>query len=99
MVLFLDAQWPSVLEGPNMDVFRGDLLAMAFEARQNEYLSWRLQDRRKVPSYNAQLGGVIVEFHKHISKDEHYLVTNCLICRKYLSEIKSYSKKIEQAMK
>ena len=73
--------------------------AMDFEARQSEYRAWKLLERRKVPSYNAQLGGVIVEFHRHLSKDEHYLVTNCSICRKYLSEIKSYSKKLEQAMK
>ena len=38
-------------------------------------------------------------FHKHIIKDDHYLVTNCALCRKYLKQIKSYSKKIDQAMK
>jgi hypothetical protein len=26
-------------------------------------------------------------------------VTNCSLCRKYLSQIKSYSKKLDQAMK
>jgi hypothetical protein len=52
-----------------------------------------------VPVYNAHLNEALIEFHEHISKDEHYLVTNCGICRKYLSEIKSYSKKLEQAMK
>ena len=56
-----------------------------------------MQERRNVP--DAQLNGALIDFHNHISKDEHYLVTNCGICRKYLSEIKSYSKKLEQAMK
>jgi|KBSSwiStaDraftv2_1062776.scaffolds.fasta_scaffold72480_3 hypothetical protein len=97
--LDVDAQSPLLVEGHSVDLFRGEVLAMDFEARQSEYRAWKLLERRKVPSYNAQLGGVIVEFHRHLSKDEHYLVTNCSICRKYLSEIKSYSKKLEQAMK
>ena len=52
-----------------------------------------------MPVYDAHLNGALIDFHKHLSKDEHYLVTNCGICRKYLSEIKSYSRKLEQAMK
>ena len=52
-----------------------------------------------MPVYNAHLNGALIDFHNHISKDENCLVTNCGICRKDLSEIKSYSKKLEQAMK
>jgi len=41
----------------------------------------------------------VIEFHNHILKDEHYLLTNYGICRKYIGEIKSYSKKLDHAMK
>jgi hypothetical protein len=75
------------------------VLGRDFEKRQNEFRAWKLEERRNVPVYNAHLSGALIDFHKHISKDEHYLVTNSGICRKYLSEIKSYSRKLEQAMK
>jgi len=75
------------------------MLGRDFEKRQNEFRAWKLQERRNVPVYNVHLNGALIDFHKHILKDEHYLLTNCGICRKYLSEIKSYSKKLEQAMK
>ena len=52
----------------------------------------------QVPVYNARLNNAVIEFHKHISKDAHYLATNCHICRKYLKEIKSASKKLQSAM-
>jgi len=57
----------------------------SFEKRQNEFRARKLQERRNVPVYNAHLNGALIDFHNHISKDEHYLVTNCGICRKYLS--------------
>ena len=69
-----------------------------FEQRQNQYSSWKERERRNVPVYNARLNGALASFHKHIG-DDHYLFANCTICRKYLKEIKTYSKKLEQAMK
>ena len=78
---------------------RAELTGIDFYNRQDAFHSWKQQERRRVPVYNARLNGVLIDFHKHISKDDHYLATNCGICRKYLHEIKSYSKKLEQAMK
>jgi hypothetical protein len=56
-------------------------------------------ERRNVPVYNARLNSAVLAFHEHIIQDGHYLVTNCSLCRKHLSQIKSYSKKLDQAMK
>ena len=81
------------------ELLRTQTLGRDSEKWQNGFRAWKLQERRNVPVYNARLNGALIEFHKHILKDEHYLVINCGICRKYLSEIKSYSKKLEQAMK
>jgi len=80
---------PRITEGPNA----------RFKKRQSESRLWKEQERRRVAVYNVHLNGAVIDFHHHILKDEHYLVTNCGICRKDISEIKSYSKKLEQAMK
>ena len=94
--LILNAQVPQHLR---LELLRGQLLGRDFERRQNEFRAWKLQERRRVPNYNAQLNGAVIDFHNHISKDDHYLLTNCGICRKYIGEIKSCTKKLEQAMK
>ena len=91
----LSAQLPNL----HLVLLRNQLRGRDCEQRHNDFRLWKLQERRNVPVYNAHLNGALIDFHKHISKDEHYLVTNCGICRKYLNEIKSYSKKLEQAMK
>ena len=95
-VVVLNAQTPSYLR---LELLRAQMLGRDFEQRQNDFRLWKLQERRRVPAYNAQLHGAVIDFHNHILKDEHYLLTNCGICRKYIGEIKSYSKKLEQAMK
>ena len=83
----------------SLELLEAQMRGRDFEKRQNDFRLWKLQERRKVPAYNAHLNGAVIEFHNHILKDEHYLLTNCGICRKYLGEIKSYSKKLQQAMK
>ena len=92
----LNAQMPNYLR---FELLRVQTLRRDFEERQNDSRWWKLQERRKVPLYNARLNGAVIEFHNHILKDEHYLLTNYGICRKYIGEIKSYSKKLDQAMK
>ena len=94
-IVVLNAQTPNYLR---LELLRVQTLGRDFEQRQNDFRWWKLQERRKVPLYNARLNGALIEFHNHISKDEHYLLTNCGICRKYLGEIKSHSKKLQQAM-
>jgi hypothetical protein len=95
-VVVLNAQLPDHLR---LELLRAQLLGRDFEQRQNDFCLWKLQERRRVPVYNAHLNGVVVDFHNHILKDEHYLTTNCGTCRKYIHEIKTYSRKLEQAMK
>ena len=95
-VVVLNAQLPDYLR---LELLRAQTLDRDFEQRQNDFSLWKLQERRRVPVYNAHLNGAVVDFHNHILKDEHYLATNCKICRKYIREIKSFSKKLEQAMK
>jgi hypothetical protein len=104
LALLLALQPPVVLNAQMPNYLRLDLLEAQkrgrdFEQSQNDFRLWKLQERRKVPTYNAHLNGAVIKFHNHILKDEHYLLTNCGICRKYIGEIKSYSKKLEQAMK
>jgi len=104
LLLLLITFHPEVLQAQLSRALQFELLRIQMSGRdsekwQNGFRAWKLQERRNVPVYNARLNGALIEFHKHILKDEHYLVTNCGICRKYLSEIKSYSKKLEQAMK
>lgn len=81
------------------ELLRAQMLGRDFKKLQGDSRLWKEQERRRVPVYNVHLNGAVIDFHNHILKDEHYLVTNCGICRKYISEIKSYSKKLEQAMK
>lgn len=95
-IVVLNAQMPSYLR---LELLEAQMRGCDFAQRQNDYRLWKLQERRRVPAYNVHLNGAVVDFHNHILKDDHYLVTNCGICRKYLGEIKSYSKKLEQAMK
>jgi hypothetical protein len=106
MVLpLLLAAWPAALRSQSCCVdFRLELLeaqqtGLEFQRRQTESRAWRDRERRNVPVYNARLNGAVLAFHKHIIQDDHYLVTNCSLCRKHLSQIKSYSKKLDQAMK
>lgn len=74
-------------------------MGIEFQQRQREYQAWQEQERRSVPIYYARLNAAVVGFHKHISKDNRYLTVNCSICRTYLQEIRSYSMKIEKAMR
>lgn len=94
---FLKAQSP--YPNPVLELLRTRSLGIEFERKQAERRLWQQQERRQVPLYNARLNLAVIDFHKHILKDGHYLVTNCSLCRKYVKEIKSYSKKVEQAMK
>ena len=81
LLLLLLALRPAVLNAqmPNLrlEELRTQLLARDFEQRQNDLRLWKLQERRNVPLYNARLNGDVIEFHNHILKDEHYLLTNC----------------------
>ena len=92
----VNAQLPDYLR---LELLGTQMRAREFEQRRQDFRLWKLEERRRVPLYNVRLNGAVVDFHKHISKDEHYLLTNCGICRKYLAEIKSCSKKLERAMK
>ena len=97
--------WPAALRSQSCcPDFRLELLetqqsGREFRQRLLDSRAWRDRERRNVPVYDARLNGFVLAFHKHIIKDDHYLVTNCSLCRKYLSQIKSYSKKLDQAMK
>jgi hypothetical protein len=101
----LFATWPAAIHSQSCcSDFRFELLqtqqmAIEFQQRLLESRAWRDRERRNVPVYNARLNGAVLAFHKHIIQDDHYLVTNCPLCRKHLSQIKSYSKKLDQAMK
>ncbi|MCI0420153.1 MAG: hypothetical protein L0312_13175 [Acidobacteria bacterium] len=95
----LFSQWNPCCADPRLEVLKTYLMGIEFQKRQREYQAWQERERRNVPTYNARLNGAVVAFHKHISKDNHYLTVNCSICRTYLQEIRSYSKKIEKAMK
>ena len=92
----VNAQMPNSLR---LELLEAQMRRYEFDQRRNDFRLWKLQERRRVPVYNVHLNGAVIEFHNHIVKDEHYLVTNCRLCRKYIGEIKSYSKKLEQAMK
>ena len=102
LLLFI---WPSSVHSqsccpdPRLDLLITQLRSAEFKQRQMEYRAWKDLERRNVPVYNARLNGAVIAFHKHITKDDHYLVTNCKLCRKHLEQIRSYSKKLEQAMK
>lgn len=85
--------------GFHPDLLQSQQMAAQFRQMQLEYRAWRDRDRRNVPVYNARLNGAVIAFHKHITKDDHYLTTNCSLCRKHLSQIKSYSRKLDRAMK
>lgn len=95
----LSAQWSQCCDDVRLELIRMAAQRIEFDQRRNTFLFWKQQERRNVPVYNARLNGAVLGFHKHIVKDEHYLVTNCEICRKYLKEIKSFSKKLDQAMR
>jgi hypothetical protein len=101
----LVAVWPAPLRSQSccpdfrLELLRTQLMGIEFKQRQLESRAWRERERRNVPVYNARLNGAVLAFHKHIIKDGHYLITNCSLCRKHLSQIKSYSKKLDQAMK
>ena len=99
------AIWPATLHSQSrcpdfrLELLEAQQTGIEFRQRLRDSRAWRDRERRNVPVYNARLNGFVLAFHKHIIKDDHYLVTNCSLCRKYLSEIKSYSKKLDQAMK
>ena len=101
----LVAVWPAPLRSQSccpdlrLELLQTQLMGIEFKQRQLESRAWRERERRNVPVYNARLNGAVLAFHKHIIKDGHYLITNCSLCRKHLSQIKSYSKKLDQAMK
>ena len=89
----------SCCENPQLELLRAQLMSAEFRKLQTEYRAWQNLERRNVPVYNARLNGAVLAFHGHITKDNHYLTTNCGLCRKYLEQIKLYSKKLVQAMK
>jgi len=101
----LFALWPAALHSqsccsdPRWELLKTQLMGIEFQQRQLEYRAWRDRERHNVPVYNARLNGAVIAFHKHITKDDHYLVTNCGLCRKHLQQIRSYSKKLDEAMK
>jgi hypothetical protein len=84
---------------PRWSLLQIQSMATEFQRLQTEFRASRDRERRNVPIYNARLNGVVIAFHKHITKDNHYLVANCGLCRKHLAQIRSYSKKLDQAMK
>lgn len=84
---------------PVFDLLKVQTMSLEFYRTQLEYRASRDRERRNVPLYNVRLNGAVIAFHKHISKDDHYLVKNCGICRKHLDQIRSYSKKLDRAMK
>jgi hypothetical protein len=91
--------WSPCCNWALLDLIHVATVRQEFDQRQNEFRLAREQERRNVPTYNLCLSDAVLGFHKHILKDEHYLVTNCGICRKYLKDIKSYSKKLDRAMR
>src|SRR5262245_55436286 len=80
------------------EVLRMKMSGVSFEEPQDRYRSMKERERHNVPLYNARLNAALIDFHKHIA-DDHYLATTCAICRKYVKEITSYSKKLSEAMK
>ena len=56
---------PSATTSP-FGIAQGPMLGRDFERRQNEFRSWKLQERRRVPTYNALLNDAVIDFHKHI---------------------------------
>ena len=74
-------------------------MGMQFQRLQMDSRAWHDRERRNVPIYNARLNIAVIAFHKHITQDDHYLITNCALCRKHLRQITSYSKKLDRAMK
>ena len=93
------AQWPACCgNDAQYEVLRMKMSGVSFEEPQDRYLSIKERERHNVPLYNTRLNAALIDFHKHIA-DEHYLATNCAICRKYVKEIASYSKKLSEAMK
>ena len=104
-VSLLFATWPTATRSQSccpdsrLELLEAQQTGIAFRQRLLESRAWRDRERRNVPVYNARLNGAVLAFHKHIIQDGHYLVTNCSLCRKHLSQIKSYSKKLDQAMK
>ena len=106
MVLpLLFAIWPTAMRSQSccadfrLELLQTQQIGSEFQQRRLDYRAWRDRERRNVPVYNARLNGAVLAFHKHIIQDGHYLVTNCSLCRKHLGQIKSYSKKLDQAMK
>ncbi|MEW5976113.1 MAG: hypothetical protein AB1898_09960 [Acidobacteriota bacterium] len=82
-----------------LDLLAVQAMVTQYESFRSSCQQLKAKERRNVPTYNARLNGAVVSFHGHIIKDNHHLTTNCSVCRKYLREIRSYAKKIEQAMK
>jgi len=105
IVSLLCAAWPTALRSqscclaPHFELLKIQSMTVEFYRTQMEFRASRDRERRNVPVYNARLNGAVIAFHKHITKDDHYLVTNCKLCRKYLDQIRSYSKKLDRAMK
>ena len=89
----------SCCQDSRLELLKAQLMTVEFKQRQKAYQAWKDLERRNVPVYNARLNGAVIAFHKHIMSDGHYLVTNCGLCRKHLAEIRSYSKKLVEAMK
>jgi hypothetical protein len=73
----------------------------------NQSIGWRLDRSRREFRYHQATEGSCLQrspersrcaFHAHFSKDNHRLIMNGALCRKYLQQIKMYWRKIEKAM-
>jgi hypothetical protein len=97
--------WPGALHSQSccsyfpLEVLETQQMGMQFQRLQMDSRAWHDHEHRNVPIYNARLNIAVIAFHKHITQDDHYLITNCALCRKHLRQITSYSKKLDRAMK
>jgi hypothetical protein len=76
--------WNPNLVDPHVELLAVHWMRVSFDHSQREFRGHQEEERRKVPVYNAHLNGAVVAFHAHISKDNHHLIMNCALCRKYL---------------
>jgi hypothetical protein len=103
MLSLIVSFWPAALFPqsccPDFALIQTQHMGVEFQRLQMGSQAWHDRERRNVPIYNARLNGAVIAFHKHITQDNHYLNTNCPLCRKHLREIALYSKKLDRAMK
>jgi succinate dehydrogenase/fumarate reductase-like Fe-S protein len=81
---FVPKAWNPNLVDPHLELRAVYWIRVSFDHSQREFRGHQEEERRKVPVYNAHLNGAVVAFHAHSSKDNHHLIMNCALCRKYL---------------